>query len=223
MAIEILVVLFLWPGFNIASSFLGLAIGLNGQTTPRLSNSLAGNPTLSTLLNSFVLLVERLGPVAVVAYLMWRSGDLAKIGLDRTRIGVDIALAVGIFALTYAVFHTIRIPGISVPAANGAVPPVFLLLIVVHAVTAGVLEEFVLIGYLATRLQQRGWSPLTIVVATVTLRGLYHSYYGFSAITVMVAGVIPILFYLTTRRLAPAIAGHALYDLVAYLQTVKFA
>src|SRR5690606_36415904 len=51
-------------------------------------------------------------------------------------------------------------------------------ILVLAAIRAGLLEEVIVVGYLFTRLRERGWNDWTIILATSLLRGAYHLYQG---------------------------------------------
>nr|CRL78840.1 CAAX amino terminal protease [Mycolicibacterium malmesburyense] len=79
-------------------------------------------------------------------------------------------------------------------------------------------EEMIVVGYLITRLRQLRVNPVTAVVATSVLRGLYHLYQGFGAgLGNLAMGVVFGYVYLRTGRLWPLIVAHALIDAVAFV------
>ena len=49
------------------------------------------------------------------------------------------------------------------------------------AVTAGVVEEIVVLGFLVRRLEQGGHSPAVVVTVAVVVRISYHLYYGWGS------------------------------------------
>ena len=90
--------------------------------------------------------------------------------------------------------------------------------LILAAVQNAVLEEFVVVGYLLTRLRDLGWQAGSALAASAILRGSYHLYQGFGAfIGNLVMGVIFAFFFLRTRRILPLVIAHALLDIVAFV------
>lgn len=165
-------------------------------------------------------------PVLLVCFLLWQSRrpHLGKLGLDGTRTGRDVGrgvllvLAIGIPGL--ALYLGGRALGLTVaidPAGLDAywwTVPVLLL----AAARASLQEEFVLLGYLFTRLKQLGWGPWPIIIATSVLRASYHLYQGYPAfIGNLAMGLLFGWLYQRTGRLMPFLVAHFLIDASAFV------
>jgi membrane protease YdiL (CAAX protease family) len=161
---------------------------------------------------------------ALGLYLLWRAGlKLAQIGLDRTRIGGDIARAVGLAAL-------IGLPGLGfyfVARAVGAnlnVLPSTLdhwwayFTLTISAFGNAWAEEVLVVGYLITRLRQLGLRENSSLLASAVLRGSYHLYQGFGGfLGNVVMGLVFGRVWQRTNRLWPLVLAHFLIDFVAFV------
>lgn len=158
-------------------------------------------------------------------YLLWRSGIGPRlVGLDRTRIGHDVAVGVGLTAL-------IGVPGLGLYLAAQALDlnltvqasalgdhwwrtPVLLLAAAGNAWA----EELLVVGYLLTRLRQLGWAENASLLAAALLRGSYHLYQGFGGfVGNVVMGLIFGRLWQRTNRLWPLVIAHTLLDVVAFV------
>lgn len=227
LRIEIVVVLAVTFGLSAYSALLNLIesvlLGLSGQV-------IALNPRRSPFdlidlgLNLvWVFQLSAWGALAI--YLLWRSGiALRSIGLGRPRWRPDLLGGVGLAALIgvpgLALYQIARLLGM-----NANVEPAELYdtwwripVLLLTAFANGWAEEVIVVGYLITRLRQLQVSPVTAVVATSALRGLYHLYQGFGAgLGNLAMGVVFGYVYLRTGRLWPLIVAHALIDAVAFV------
>lgn len=227
LRIEIVVVLAVTFGLSAYSALLNLIesvlLGLSGQV-------IALNPRRSPFdlidlgLNLvWVFQLSAWGALAI--YLLWRSGiALRSIGLGRPRWRPDLLGGVGLAALIgvpgLALYQIARLLGM-----NANVEPAELYdtwwripVLLLTAFANGWAEEVIVVGYLITRLRQLRVSPVTAVVATSALRGLYHLYQGFGAgLGNLAMGVVFGYVYLRTGRLWPLIVAHALIDAVAFV------
>ncbi|OBG83674.1 CAAX protease [Mycobacterium sp. E136] len=227
LRIEIIVVLAVTFGLSAYSALLNLIesvlLGLSGQV-------IALNPRRSPFdlidlgLNLvWVFQLSAWGALAI--YLLWRSGiTLRSIGLGRPRWRPDLLGGIGLAALIgvpgLALYQIARLLGM-----NANVEPAELYdtwwripVLLLTAFANGWAEEVIVVGYLITRLRQLRVSPVTAVVATSALRGLYHLYQGFGAgLGNLAMGVVFGYVYLRTGRLWPLIVAHALIDAVAFV------
>lgn len=227
LRIEIVVVLAVTFGLSAYSALLNLIesvlLGLSGQV-------IALNPRRSPFdlidlgLNLvWVFQLSAWGALAI--YLLWRSGiALRSIGLGRPRWRPDLLGGVGLAALIgvpgLALYQIARLLGM-----NANVEPAELYdtwwripVLLLTAFANGWAEEVIVVGYLITRLRQLRVSPVTAVVATSALRGLYHLYQGFGAgLGNLAMGLVFGYVYLRTGRLWPLIVAHALIDAVAFV------
>lgn len=89
------------------------------------------------------------------------------------------------------------------------------------AISAGLLEEIVVLGFAYRMLERLGWSDRAIVFTLVALRLSFHLYYGLDAITLLPWAFVSVLFYRRYRRLWPLIIGHAAWDSYAILSSAS--
>lgn len=189
-----------------------------------LVGSLAPNHWLDLALQ-LAAIAEDLAPVALVLYLMARSGEPPSvIGLDTTEPGRDtmrgavLAAVIGGagLALYLAAFHL----GMSLTVVPESLPAVWwrIPVLILSAAHDGIVEEILVIGYLLRRLDQLGWTPWKAIVASAILRGCYHLYQGFGAFIGNAAmGVIFGILYRRWGRVTPLIIAHTLIDAVAFV------
>ncbi len=165
-------------------------------------------------------------PVALALYLLARDGLRPKenLGLTADRPGFDLgwgtllAACIGIpgLALVYAAAQL----GLNADIVPAALNPVWwaVPVLILAAVQNAVLEEVIVVGYLMTRLRQRGMTTVWIVATSAVLRGSYHLYQGFGAfVGNAVMGVVFALFFLRTKRVMPLIVAHTLLDVFAFV------
>lgn len=227
LRIEIAVVLAVTFGLSAYTALLNLIeavlLGLSGQV-------IALNPRRSPFdlidlgLNlSWVFQLLAWGALGL--YLLWRSGfGPTQIGLGRIQWrpdllgGVGLALLIGLPGLGFYLLS--RVVGMNADVEPAELydtwwrVPVLLLV----SFANGWAEEVIVVGFLLTRLRQLRFTPLTAVIITSLLRGLYHLYQGFGAgIGSVAMGLVFGYVYLRTGRLWPLIVAHALIDSVAFV------
>jgi membrane protease YdiL (CAAX protease family) len=167
-------------------------------------------------------------PVALALYLLSLDRDQPpvwrRLGLDRSRPGHDLLWGAGLAALIglpglglYAVGRALGITAEIVPSPEVAywwTVPVLIL----AALQNAVLEEVIVVGYLMTRLAQKGWGVAAVIVTSALVRGSYHLYQGFGpALGNVVMGLVFGYWYHRTRRLMPLVVAHTLLDVVAFV------
>jgi membrane protease YdiL (CAAX protease family) len=226
---EILVVLSVSLG---ASAVLALVRLIGALTAPRelkgqqavLVGSLApGRPWLDLTLQ-LVEIAIAVAPVALVAYLLIRSGEsLRTIGVDLREPGRDtlrgalLAAAIGGAGLAfYLVVYAI---GVNLTVVPGQLPEVWwrVPVLLLAAAQNGILEEVLVSGYLLHRLGQAGWGPWRAVAVSAVLRGSYHLYQGFGGfVGNMVMGLVFGRLYQRWGRAMPLVVAHTLIDAVAF-------
>lgn len=174
------------------------------------------------LLGIFFALV----PVALALYLLARDGigPRRTLGLtaDRPRfdLGWGVLLAAGIGIPGLALVYAAQVLGLNARIVPAALQPVWwaVPVLVLAAVQNAVLEEIVVVGYLITRLRQRGMPVVWMVACSAVLRGSYHLYQGFGAfVGNAVMGVVFALFFMRTKRVMPLIVAHSLLDIAAFV------
>jgi membrane protease YdiL (CAAX protease family) len=197
---------------------------LSSQLTAPLVGSQAPNHWLDLALQ-LAGIAETLAPVALVLYLLARSGEPPSvIGVDASQPGKDIARGAVVaaiiggagLALYLAAFHlglSLNVVAEDLPAVWWRIPVLLL-----NAAQNGVLEEILVVGYLLRRLDQLGWQPAWAIALSAVLRGSYHLYQGYGAfIGNAVMGVIFALLYRRWGRVMPLIVAHTLIDAVAFV------
>ncbi len=226
---EILVVF----AVSLGASGLVALIQLIGSITGRaplshqhavLNGSLApGRPWLDLALQVTNITLS-LAPVALVLYLLARSGESASaIGLDARAPGRDAVRAMALAALVggtglalyLAAFHL----GLNLNVVPEQLPAVWWRIPVLIAAAAqnGILEETVVLGYLLHRLGQLGVPAGRAIAASALVRGSYHLYQGFGGFVGNAAmGVIFGVLYRRWGRVTPLVLAHTLIDAVAF-------
>jgi membrane protease YdiL (CAAX protease family) len=178
----------------------------------------------------FLGFVFGLAPVFLVIHLVRRDGEgVASIGLTWDQPRRDLARGLGLFAVIgaaglgiyFAAVH-LGVNRFVVPAPPAdhwwTYPAVFM-----NATGAAVLEEVIVLGYLITRLQQVGWSPLAAVVGCALLRGSYHLYQGGGGFAGnLLMGLFFGLLFLRWRRTWPFVIAHLLLDTAAAVGWLQF-
>jgi membrane protease YdiL (CAAX protease family) len=178
------------------------------------------NPLFADQVLGFVF---GLAPAFLVVHLVRRDGEgVASIGLswDQPRRdairGAALFVVVGLAGLgIYLAAVQFGVNRLVVPAPPAdhwwTYPALFM-----SASGAAVLEEVIVLGYLVTRLQQVGWTPLAAVVGCAVLRGGYHLYQGWGGFAGnLLMGLLFGLLFLRWRRTWPFVIAHFLLDLAA--------
>jgi len=227
---EILVVFAVSLGASGVTALVELIGSLTGRSALRqqhavLNGSLApGRPWLDLALQVTNITLS-LAPVALVIYLLARSGEsVSSIGLDLRTPGADVvrgmllaAVIGGSGLLLYlAAFHI----GISLNVVPEQLPAVWwrIPVLIASAAQNGILEESVVLGYLLHRLDQLGWPAGRAILASALVRGSYHLYQGFGGFVGNAAmGVIFGCLYRRWGRVMPMIIAHTLIDSVTFV------
>jgi membrane protease YdiL (CAAX protease family) len=181
------------------------------------------------VLRQFLGIAFGLAPVWLVTYLVRRSGEgVGSIGLrfDRrseVRSGLVLfaIVAVGgiLVYLAAVALHVNRFVIPVPPLGHWWTYPV----LGSRALEAGLLEEIVVVGYLATRLRQIGVSEVAAIGASALLRGSYHLYQGWGGFLGNVAmGVLFAFVFSRTRRTWPLVIAHTLLDIGAGVGFIVF-
>jgi membrane protease YdiL (CAAX protease family) len=197
---------------------------LRGQHAVLVGSLAPGRPWLD-LAFQVVGIAVNVAPVALVAYLLARSGEsLRDIGVDlRTPLrdlarGAALAAVIGGIGLAF--YLVAYRAGVNLTVVPGSLPDVWwrVPILVAAAAQNGVLEEVLVSGYLLRRLDQLGWSPWRAVAVSALLRGSYHLYQGFGGfVGNMAMGVVFGRLYQRWGRAMPLIVAHTLIDAVAFV------
>lgn len=196
-----------------------------GEQTATLNISQAERPVFDALYQLIGIAAD-LVPVALVIWLLWtpaRSGWRA-LGLDGSRPGRDagsgvlLAAVIGIPGL--GLYLVTRLMGLTpaIEANAQALTWWTVVLLVLSALRAALLEEVVVVGYLQTRLRELGWGMWTTIIASALLRGSYHLYQGVGmALGNVVMGIVFGWWYQRTKRTAPLVVAHLLLDVASFV------
>lgn len=227
---EVLVVLALSLGRSGAYSLVSFIADLTSgvplaEQTTTLNDSLApGRPVLD-LVRQVLRIAFGLAPVALVWYLLARSGEgLRAIGLDLRHAARDLgrgaalaALVGGIGLVGYLLAHS---SGVNLTVAAAGLPEVWWRwpVLAAAAVQNALLEEVVVVGFVVRRLTQLGWPPAAAVGASAAIRASYHLYQGIGGLLGNLAmGVLFAALFLRWGRVMPLVVAHAIIDIVAFI------
>jgi membrane protease YdiL (CAAX protease family) len=230
MGWEIFVVFAVSLGASGLNALIELIGSLTAPQTLRqqqalLVGSLAPGRPLLDLVLQLLSVAEGLAPVALVLYLLARSGESpSDMGLDTSQPRLDAVrgavLAAVIGGTGLALYLTAFHLGISLTVVPENLPAVWwrIPVLILNAAQDGILEEVLVIGYLLRRLDQMGWTPWRAIVFAAVLRGSYHLYQGFGGfLGNAVMGVIFGYLYRRWGRVTPLVIAHTLIDTVAFV------
>ena len=230
LRVEILLVLALTVGQSALYAVLALVRRVL-DTTPLAEQSAQLNTPLAAEIAWDVVyrvldVAFDLALVAIVLFLLWEPGRsaLRRLGLDFTRFGGDAArglmlvAAIGIPGLAlYAGGRALGVT-VAVEASPDGLALWTIPLLILSAVRASLIEEVVVIGYLADRLSRLGWGSWRIILSAALLRGVYHAYQGFGSILGNFAmGLVFGWCYRRWGRLMPLVVAHAVIDTIAFV------
>lgn len=227
---EILIVFALSLGASAVYSIVSLIAkltapeGLAAQTS-KLNRSLADREWLD-LTYQLLSLGFALAPVALVIYLLWttESTGFAKIGLTMKHFagdalkGLATAAAIGIPGI--ALYLAARALGLSSkvePASLGEYWWVIGVLLL-SALKSALVEEVIVVGYLANRLGLIGWSQRQIIWASALVRASYHLYQGLAGfVGNLIMGLVFAKIYQKVGRTTPLVVAHFLMDAFVFV------
>ena len=227
---EILIVLALSLGrsgiYSIVS-FLGdltSGVPLAGQSAV-LNDTLAPGRPLLDLTRQVLRILFALAPVALVWYLLVRSGEgLRAIGLDLSQPGRDLLRGAGLAAVVGGIglvgYLAAYQSGVNLAVVAQALPdewwrwPV----LIGAAMQNSIVEEVIVIGFVMRRLTQLGWGPWATIGTSAIVRGSYHLYQGIGGLLGnMAMGVLFGWLFVRWGRVMPLVVAHALIDIVAFV------
>ncbi len=217
---EIVIVLAIFPLPYVVNAFAVLIQAAVHEGTPgRFPLPIPSHLGYSFLVD-LMLTLEPLAAAALVVYLLRVSGEggTRAIGLDRSDPRQDLALLLPVFLLCFLVpelFVSYLLQAAHVRAiapARQSLPGYFSIVAIATSVSAGVVEEIVVLGFLVRRLEQRGLRPAAVLAVAVLVRISYHLYYGWGVLPILAWALASVLVYLRYRRLGPFIVVHAFWD-----------
>jgi membrane protease YdiL (CAAX protease family) len=164
--------------------------------------------------------------VALVLFLLSEHGrsGFSRIGLDFAGGGRDVwrgillFLAIGIpglglYAAGRALGFTVAVEASPLETYVWTIP-----VLILAALRAALVEEVIVVGYLFTRLRERGWGDWAIILATSLLRGVYHLYQGVGPFFGnMAMGVLFGWCYRRWGRVMPLVVAHTLLDVASFV------
>ena len=228
--VEIGIVLGLSLGASALYSIVGIINRLTlteslGSQTATLNRELSPRPTFD-LIYQLMGVFFALMPVALVCFLLWQRSrpHLNRLGLTFDRpardslSGLALALIIGIPGL--GVYLLGRELGLTVSVVATALDTHWwtIPVLVLAAVRAGVVEEFIVIGYLYDRLRALGWGTWTIIISTAVLRGTYHLYQGWGSFVGNIGmGILFGWLYSRFGRLLPLVVAHVAIDTAVFV------
>jgi membrane protease YdiL (CAAX protease family) len=82
-------------------------------------------------------------------------------------------------------------------------------------------EELIVRGYLMTEVRELTGSTLPAILLSVAVQTSYHLYYGWTgALSLGFEFLVFSIYYARTRRLAPVIVAHELFDLYGFVRLI---
>lgn len=229
LAVEVWLVLGLSLGTSAVYAVLDLVRGLTSgrplHAQTAVLNATVATSSLLDLAYQLVGIAAALVPVALVGYLLVRSGEsLPAIGLDGRRPRREMlwgaGLAAGVGGLGLALYVGAFRSGLSVRVIPTTLPDVWwrIPVLLLDALQNGLLEEVVISGYLLHRLEQLGWGKNRSLFTSAVIRGSYHLYQGFGGFVGNLAmGLLFGRLYQRQRRLPRLVLAHTLIDAGAFI------
>jgi membrane protease YdiL (CAAX protease family) len=231
MVVEVLLVLALSLGRSGVYALVNL---LESATAPGslssqkavLNGSLAPGRPWFDLTYQLLALLFGVVPVLLVLYLLARSGDDPRGLWSRGRAqyrrdtiaGLVLAAVVGGTGLAfYLLTHAL---GVDLTVVAEALPSVWWRypVLLLSALQNALLEEFVVVGYLITRLRQLGLRAPAAITISAVVRGSYHLYQGLGGFFGNAAmGLLFGWLYTRWGRVTPLVIAHTILDVVAFV------
>ena len=167
--------------------------------------------------------------LVVVLLVLWllttsRLRGSRRIGLSTekpargTLAGLGFAALIGIPGI--GLYLISRLAGLTPQVATNAdaLSASTVVILLLSAVRAALIEEVVVVGYLMTRLADLGWSGRCIIVASALLRGSYHLYQGVAMGLGNVAmGLVFAIWFRRSGSVWPLVVAHFTLDAVSFL------
>ncbi len=191
-----------------------------------LNSSLAPGRPWFDLTYQLLALLFGVVPVLLVLYLLARSDDHPR-GLwargaaqyrRDTFAGLALAAVVGgtglaFYLITHAMGVDLTVVAEDLPSVWWRYPVLLL-----SALQNALLEEFVVVAYLLTRLRQIGLRTPVAITVSALVRGSYHLYQGLGGFVGNAAMGLP-FGWLYTRwgRVTPLVIAHTVLDVVAFV------
>jgi membrane protease YdiL (CAAX protease family) len=191
-----------------------------------LNSSLAPGRPWFDLTYQLLALFFGVVPVLLVLYLLARSDDdprgLWARGASQYRrdvlAGLALAAVVGATGLAfYLITHAM---GVDLTVVAEDLPSVWWRypVLILSALQNALLEEFVVVAYLLTRLRQLGLRTPVAITISALIRGSYHLYQGLGGFFGNAAmGLLFGWLYTRWGRVTPLVVAHTVLDVVAFV------
>jgi membrane protease YdiL (CAAX protease family) len=227
---EIAIVLGLSVGASAVYSLVAI-VGRITDTTPLADQSARLNTSQSErewldFSYQFLGIFFGLFVVALVLFLLWQrhQSGFTRIGLDfragRSDVGRGILLFLAIGIPGILLYTAGRAAGFTVAVEASPLSTYWwtIPVLIFAALRAGLVEEVIVVGYLFTRLRERGWTDWMIILATSLLRGMYHLYQGVGPFFGNLAmGILFGWCYRRWGRVMPLVVAHTLLDVASFV------
>lgn len=169
--------------------------------------------------------------VPVILALYFLAGSAGQLGTVVRRIGLDFKAPVPDVALgvllcvvmglgTLGLYEMGRSLGLTaeISTYDGELRWWNVVVLVAQAVRHSVVEEVIVVAFLADRLFRVGWQWPAVLLGSALLRGTYHLYQGIGpAVGNVVMGLVFLWIYRRTGRVMPLVIAHFLLDAVGFL------
>lgn len=215
----------LWSVLNLAEVATSTGIA-DSQAT--MNRPLSTSPVFDVLRQLLTILLAFV-PVLLALYLLAGSAGqlrtvVRRIGLDFKAPLPDVALGALLFLVmglgTLGLYQAGRALGITAELTTNAGGTEWwnILLLLAQAVRHSVVEEVIVVAFLADRLLRVGWSWPVVLLSAALLRGSYHLYQGIGpALGNVVMGLVFLWIYRKTGRIMPLVIAHFLLDAVGFM------
>lgn len=215
----------LWAILKIAEVMTTSSIA---QSHATMNQPMSDVPVFDVL-RQVLTIVLALVPVLLALYLLAGSaGQLRtvcrQIGLDLRAPWQDLALGTLLFVVmglgTLGMYQAGRALGLTAELTTngGGTEWWSVLLLIGQAARHSLVEEVIVVAFLADRLLRVGWVWPAVLIGSALLRGSYHLYQGFGpTLGNVVMGLVFLWIYRRTGRVMPLVVAHFLLDAVGFL------
>lgn len=215
----------LWSVLQLAETLTTSSIA---ESQAALNPQLSANPVFDIMRRVLGIVLALVPPLLALYLLAGSAGQLRtvlrRIGLDLRLPGADIALGVLLLVVmglgTVGLYQAGRALGITAELTTNAGGTAWweVLLLLASAARHSLVEEIIVVAFLADRLLRVGWAWPAVLIGSALLRGSYHLYQGVGpALGNVVMGLVFLWLYRRTGRLMPLVIAHFLLDAVGFL------
>lgn len=220
----------LWSILNLAETMTTVGIA---DSQAQMNTAQSPSPVFDVLRQCLGILLAFVPVVLALYFLAGSAGQLKsvvrQIGLDFKAPWPDLGLGLLLFLVmglgTLGLYQAGRALGITAELTTNAGGTEWwnIALLVAQAVRHSVVEEVIVVAFLADRLLRVGWSWPAVLIGSAVLRGSYHLYQGIGpALGNVVMGLVFLWLYRKTGRIMPLVIAHFLLDVVGFLAGAYF-